>query len=499
MFGTKPVQRFRLVSGRSSTLGTVMAELAAIHGNRRLVTEPATGRELTYRQAAELVASWSAGIAQRISPGDRVVVAVPNGYDQFLMCLAVSRAGGLPVPVNAQMRASEIDHVEADSEAALRIRSVGDLAGLAEAIDAVAASPGDVGALFYTSGTTGSPKGAVLTHRALVGQLGVGAALPKVPIRESVAALPVAHIMGFITLLGMAMAGIPVVSFERFRAAEVLDAIEQRRSSLFVGVPAMYRMLLEAGAAERDLSSVRVWVSGADVMPPELARTFQGFGSMATLPLVGSVGGALFVEGYGMVEVGGGVAVKMLVPGVPTRGDALGFRLPGYHFRVVNQAGQGVRHGEVGELLLRGPGVLRGYWNAPEATAAVLDDDGWLHTGDLVRRGPAGTVIFQGRSKQVIKSGGYSVYPVEVAAALEQHPDVLEAAAVGMVDDKLGEVPVAAVRIRPGARVRPDQLVAFAADRLAHYKAPRQVMVVDDLPRTGTEKVQADRVRELFG
>lgn len=499
MFLPHPAQRFRLVSGRNSTLGTVMEDLAAIHGDRRLVLEPATGRQLTYRQAAELVASWSAGIAQRTDPGDRVVVAVPNGYDQFLMCLAVARAGALPVPVNAQMRASEVDHVEADSQASLRISSVSDLSGLAEAIDAAPAAPSDVGALFYTSGTTGSPKGAVLTHRALVGQLGIGAALPRVPIRESVAALPVAHIMGFITFLGMAMAGIPVVCFERFRASEVLDAIEQRRSSMFVGVPAMYRMLLEAGAADRDLSSVRIWVSGADVMPHELARTFQGLGSLATLPVIGSLGGALFIEGYGMVEVGGGVAVKMLVPGVPTKGDALGFRLPGYRFRVVNSEGRTVRHGEVGELLLRGPGVLRGYWNAPEATAAVLDPDGWLHTGDLVRRGPAGTVIFQGRSKQVIKSGGYSVYPVEVAAALEEHPDVLEAAAVGLADEKLGEVPVAAVRIRPGSKVKPEQLVAFAGDRLAHYKAPRRVLVVDDLPRTGTEKVQADRVRELFG
>lgn len=476
-----------------------MAELAVIHGDRRLVTEPATGRELTYRQAAELVGSWSAAVAQRVSPGDRVVIAVPNGYDQFLLCLAVSRAGALPVPVNAQMRQSEIDHVEADSRAALVVRDLADLAGPAVTIEAAQPSVGDVAALFYTSGTTGSPKGAELTHRALVGQLTMVGALPDLPLGESVVALPVAHIMGFISLLGMAVAGVPVVCFERFRAPQVLDTIESRRPGMFIGVPTMYRLLLEAGAESRDLSCVRVWVSGADVLPEELARAFQRMGSLATLPIVGPVGGAFVVEGYGMVEVGGGVAVKVHAPGVPLRGDTLGFRLPGYRFRVVDEAGRAVRLGGVGELLLRGPGVLRGYWGAPEATAAVLDSDGWLHTGDLVRRGPAGTVMFQGRAKQVIKSGGYSVYPVEVAGVIEAHPDVLEAAAVGLVDEHLGEVPVAAVRLRPGARVTPEQLVAFASERLAHYKAPRKVIVVDDLPRTGTEKVQADRVRELFG
>lgn len=495
----RTLRKIRLAVGADATLGTVMAELAAIGGDRRLVTEPATGRELTFRQAADLVASWSAGVAQRVGHGDRVVVAVPNGYDQFLMCLAVSRAGALPVPVNAQMRPAEIRHVEADCRASLIVRGVADIAGPAVAVEAVAASPGDVAALFYTSGTTGAPKGAELTHRALVGQLTTMAALPKLPICEAVAALPVAHIMGFITLLGMAAAGIPVVCFERFRATEVLDTIESRRSSLFVGVPTMYRLLLEAGAAERDLSCVRVWVSGADVLPIDVAHQFQRFGSLGTLPMLGHLGGAFVIEGYGMVEVGGGVAVKVLPPGIPMRGDTLGFRLPGYRFRVVDPSGGDVRLGRVGELLLKGPGVLRGYWNAPDATAAVLDPDGWLHTGDLVRRGPAGTVVFQGRAKQVIKSGGYSVYPVEVAAALEAHPAVAEAAVVGLADEQLGEVPVAAVRLRRSARVKPEALVHFAAERLAHYKTPRRVIVVDDLPRTGTEKVQADRVREMFG
>jgi acyl-CoA synthetase (AMP-forming)/AMP-acid ligase II len=493
-----PLRRLGLALGRDASLGVLMDRLAEIHGDRVLVTEPGRGRELTYRDAAEIVSQWSAGVAARVEPGERVVVAIAGGYDQFLACLAVARAGALPVPVNAQMSPAEVTHVERDARAALTIRSVADLAHHAMSIDPVASSPTDVGALFYTSGTTGAPKGAMLTHRALVGPLRGMSAVPALPIGEAIAALPVAHIMGFVTYLGLAVSGIPVVSFERFRPIEVLDAIEARHVSVFVGVPAMYRMLVEAGAADRDLSSVRLWISGADVMPPDLAKEFQEFGAAVALPVVGAVGDAAFVEGYGMVEVGGAVAVKVSAPGVSIGGASLGFRIPGYRFRVVDRSGSTVRHGEVGELVLKGPGVLEGYWESPEATAAVLDGDGWLHTGDLVRRGPFGTIVFQGRSKNVIKSGGYSVYPREIESVLEEHPDVLEAAAVGVDDDKLGQVPVAAVRIRPGSKVTGRKLEGWAGERLSAYKAPRRVMVVADLPRTGTEKVQADRVRELF-
>jgi long-chain acyl-CoA synthetase len=199
-----------------------------------------------------------------------------------------------------------------------------------------------------------------------------------------------------------------------------------------------------------------------------------------------------------MVEVGGAVAIKVSPPGPSFGAEALGFRVPGYRLRIVDESGSTRRLGQVGELLLKGPGVLKGYWDAPEATAAVLDDDGWLHTGDLVQVGPFGTIIFKGRSKLVLKSGGYSVYPREVEAALEQHPDVLEASVVGHPDAKLGEVPVAAVRVTPRSKVTAEQLIAFAADRLSSYKTPRQVIIVEDLPRTGTDKVQAAEVRALF-
>lgn len=493
------LRRLDLALRRRLTLADFAEHLASVWGDRVLVEE-AAGTAVTYAEAARRVERWSAAIAPQVSSGDRVVLATPNGYDQLLLALAAARAGALPVPVNPQMRPVELQHVVDDSGATLVISSADDLALDAPEITAARPADRDVAALFYTSGTTGRPKGAALTHRALVGQSRTAALWPaQLRDDEVVVALPVAHIMGFATLVGLATAGLRVYFMDRFRPRDVLAAIESRRCSGFVGVPAMYRMMSEAGAADHDLGSVRVWASGADVMPSDLARQFKRYGASAHLPLLGDVGEAAFVEGYGMVEVGGGVAAKVSPPFLPLGvGETVGFRLPGYRFKVVDETGHEVSMGGLGELWVRGPGVLEEYWNAPGATADALTADGWLRTGDLVRVGPLGTVMFCGRRKHTIKSGGYSVYPLEVETALEEHPDVAEASVVGIVDPQLGEVPVAAVRLRRGATTDGQHLVEWAADRLASYKAPRRVVVVDDLPRTGTEKVQKERLAELF-
>ncbi len=242
--------RARLVLGHGTTLGTLMADLAEVHGNRRLVTD-AGGTQLTYRQAAKRVNRWAAGIAAKTQPGDRVVINTTNHYEQFLLCLAASRAGCIPAPVNAQMRADEVAHVVADAGAALVIRSVHQVDHPQALTEAVPAQPDEVAALFYTSGTTGQPKGAELTHRALIGQATAGALwTPALHRDECVYSLPIAHIMGFTVLVGMACLGVPCFLIAKFRPVEVLDAIEARRATVFIGVPAMFKMLLEAGATD---------------------------------------------------------------------------------------------------------------------------------------------------------------------------------------------------------------------------------------------------------
>ena len=497
----KCLDRAGLALDRSLTIGDVLARLAAVQGDRRLVEE-AGGRTYTYAEAADLVDRYAAGIARSAGPGDRVVIAVGNHYEQLLLALAACRAGAVAVPVNPLMRPEEVDHVIADSGAALVIREPSEVAADRPVDAGHVADPSDVAAIFYTSGTTGRPKGAELSHRSLLGQLNALALVPTSLRRdELVASLPVAHIMGFAVLLAGMVGGVPTYFLPRFKAPDVLDAIERRRATVFVGVPAMYRLLLEAGAEGRDLRSVRLWVSGADVMPPDLARRFQKLGALVTLPFGGpSVGAAAFVEGYGMVETGGAVAARVAPPGVtfgmPFVGDILGIPMPGYRFRVVDDDGDDVAVGHVGELLVRGPGVLVGYHGDPAATAKVVDADGWLHTGDLVRRGLLGLVSFAGRAKDVIKSGGYSVYAVEIERAMEEHPDVVEAAAIGVPDERLGERTVVAVLLRAGASTTEEDLLAWGASRLAAYKRPRAVHVVDELPRTGTQKVAKTVLRE---
>jgi long-chain acyl-CoA synthetase len=360
---SKTIERAALLLRKDHTLGTLMDRLERVHGERQLVTEAEDGLSLTYLHAAQRVWRWAGGIEERTSPGDVVVIATPNGYEQLLLCCAAARAGTIPAPVNDQMRPDEIDHVVRDSGATLVLRSAAEVDDGKPLMTAHPAEPGDVAALFYTSGTTGSPKGAALTHRALVGQASAAAMWPtRLHRDEAVIALPVAHIMGFAVLIGLAFAGIPTYLLPRFNPVRVLDAIEQRRATMFVGVPAMYRMLDEAHAAERDLTSIRVWASGADAMPPELAERFKRMGATITVPLLGAVGQATFAEGYGMVEVGGGVAAKVSPPflgaGSGPFGEALGFALPGYEMRVVDEHGETVRGGGVGDLLVLGPGVL---------------------------------------------------------------------------------------------------------------------------------------------
>ncbi len=504
---SRPLARLRVGFGRNHTLGSILASLASIHGTTTMYEEHGGNGPVSYRSAADQVERWAAAIHARIAPGDRVVLATTNGYAQFLLSLAVCRAGGIAVPVNPHMSEHEVDHVIADAAAALVLRSASELPDAPPQRWTAGASPGDVAALFYTSGTTGKPKGVELTHRGLLGS-GPRSALVNLPLRhdEAVLALPVAHIMGFVALLGCACAGVPAYSFERFSPTAVLDAIERRRASMFVGVPAMYRLLIEAGAERRDLTCVRVWASGADVMPDDLARRFQQMGAIATLPGVGPVGDALFVEGYGMAELAGAVAVRVAPPvRIPLLerllpGDALGQALPGYRLKIVDEDGNTARPGATGELWVKGPGVTVGYWGNEAASADALTGDGWLRTGDLAAKGPFGTIRFAGRAKDVIKHGGYSVYALEVEAALVAHPAVAEAAVLGLPDEMKGEVPVAVVRLvaDAGPEVDPAVLMVWAAERLADYKCPRQIVIVDDLPRTGSAKVRKAELRALF-
>lgn len=489
------------LSDDSVTLATLAHRSADAHGDRILVAVPG-GPSWSANEIAGAVERAAGHIRPRIEVGDRVLVEFPNGPALMLGCLAVCAAGGVAVPVNDASTVAERAHVQEDSGASLTLTDPTIVDPRLRSRESEVELPtGDVAVLLYTSGTTGRPKGAALTHRGLLASTRRLALLPTgLRHDEIVMALPLAHVMGFAGFLSVLTSGVPAFVFPKFRPTDVLDAIEQRRSSIFVGVPAMYRMLLEAGAAQRDLTSVRVWMSGADAMPADLARQFQRMGATATLPIIGaSVGEAIFFEGYGMVELSGAAIVKVTPPyagGVLTK--ARGASLPGVKTRVVNEAGTTVRIGQVGELWVTGPGVLDGYFGDKAATAAAVTDDGWVRTGDLVRRGLAGTIEFVGRAKDVIKVGGYSVYSAEVQAALEAQPGVAEAAVTGLPDARKGEQVAAAVRVSAGSSVDVDALRSAVAETLAAYKVPVVITVVDELPRTTTGKIKRPELKALL-
>jgi long-chain acyl-CoA synthetase len=244
--------RVSLVTGRNLTLANLMDRLAAVHTERWMVHE-AGGPDLTFRQAGQRVVDMSASIAARIQTGDRVVLALPNSYDLWLASLAAARAGAVPVPLNgSELTDREIDLVAGDAGAAVVVRSAADLLEgkpAAAPSEPHAADPKSVAAIFYTSGTTGRPKGARLTHKGLIGQLGAASLFPSgLRHDEAVFGLPLSHIMGFISALSMAAAGVSAYFLPRFRPDEALDAIESRGASIFIGVPAMYRLMDEAGA-----------------------------------------------------------------------------------------------------------------------------------------------------------------------------------------------------------------------------------------------------------
>jgi len=469
--------------------------------------------------------------------GETVAVLVDNHMSLLPICLAIWRAGGVVVPLNDKMKPAEVAHILDNSGARVVIgssgtfqTSVGDRSrreGVKTWIqtDACSADDGvmnlarlmadcgepdadeegiremaDVVAVFYTSGTTGKSKGAMITADGLCSVLSRAALLDaRVLGPDSLAfcALPLAHMYGFSAALVAMISGTVLYHMSRFDEQAVLDVLERESVRLFIGVPTMYRMLLDGGAEQRDLSSVGLWISAADVVSPDIVARFKQMG--ASLKMGPLRIPALFAEGYGMVETSGVVLGGVSLPGMKRARGFVGFPLPGVEIRIVNEQGTDVSLGEVGELCIQSPGVLKGYLGAKEATQKTIRD-GWLHTGDMVRRGPMGMVEFLNRSHDRMKVGGYSVFPAEIEACLCEHEGVEAAYVFGQAHPKAGQVPVAIIIRSRGVSCTGDDLVAWATQRMARYKVPRRVVfaTLKDLPLGDTGKVLRRQLPELF-
>jgi acyl-CoA synthetase (AMP-forming)/AMP-acid ligase II len=479
-------------------------------GDKPALIEAATGRTITYAALIDAVRAMGAGLAERgFGRGDVFAHYAPNVPQYAVAFHGVAAVGGVNTTANPLLTAEELAQqlrdsgarllvtvpqlLETATEAAARagvdeVFVYGEAAGatpFATLLRGGAAPPAveidpaeDLVALPYSSGTTGLPKGVMLTHRNLVANIcQIGPPHRTGPDDRIIAALPFFHIYGMVVILNAALArGATLVTMPRFDLAAFLQALQDHRVTRVYVVPPIALALAKHPLVDDfDLSSVRMMLSGAAPLGPDLQRA------------VGERIGCDVVQGYGMTEAS---PVTHLVPDdrAAEMPGSIGFPAPNTECRVVDVlTGEDVAPGEVGEIWVRGPQVMKGYLNNPEATADTVDPDGWLHTGDIGRVDDDGVFWIVDRLKELIKYKGYQVAPAELEAILVEHPAVADAAVVAAPDEEAGEVPKGFVALAGDATS--DEIMAFVAERVAPYKKLRALEVVDEIPKSASGKV----------
>jgi acyl-CoA synthetase (AMP-forming)/AMP-acid ligase II len=535
-----------------TTLHQMVLEAATRFGDRPALVDGPSGATVGYRLLAERVRGVAAGLAARgFRPGDVLALWAPNLPQWAGVALGAMAAGGTVTGANPGCTARELTTQLADAGASVLVtvppllpaaRAAAAAAGVRELVvlgeaaaadgatpilDLLAAggapidrgtpleelsdSPGHpfgvprtppagplrpdpsldpdtaVGLLPYSSGTTGLPKGVLLTHTNLVTSVRQVSRGLRIGERDSLLAVaPFSHIMGFLVTLAVPLcAGATVVTMPRFDPAQLLELVARHRITVLVGAPPMLRLLVTHPLAARaDLRSLELVVCGGAALPPAIQRALA-----ARLP------GATVGQAWGLTETTVGVSMPDRTAGsVP---GTVGRVMPNTELRVVDpETGRDLGPGRPGELLVRGPQVMAGYLRRPEATAAMLDPDGWLRTGDLGLVDGDGNVAIVDRLKELIKVSGYQVAPAELEALLAEHPAVADAAVLGRHDPVHGEVPVAVVVPRPGADPDPDELLAWVAERVAPHKRVRAVRFAEAIPRTPSGKLLRRALRD---
>ena len=523
--------RSRLARDRSVTAANLVDELVRRKGNCE-VSVDASGSFSLADLHAEICAmdAFLRGTAG-LRRGQPVAIYRSNDRRCFHWFLAILRAGGIAVPLNPMLSLTEVRRILADSGTEILVtdkavfeRSIGErqalpvrtwiqadeeaetldgfvrVAGTHTALPPVAIDPAATIAIFHTSGTSGFPKGAALSSNALLGARAStvlsGAFLG--PRDLALVALPWSHIMAVSIALYGLMAGIRGCFLDRFDVDAALALVERFRVTAVIGVPAMFARLVNANPEPGRLASVRVWLSASDHLPAEVRQRLRRFGALWRLP-----GGLrvppVLLNGYGMVELGGLAMMGVELPLLPGSGD-LCVPVPPYRIRVVDESGRRVRAGVTGECQIRRRGIAPHYWKDKGDAQGLLTPDGWLRTGDLATRNRLGLIRLVGRAKEVIKSGGYSVYVRELEEALLAHPGVARAVAFSLPHKEKGEAPVAAVELHPGIAADEGELLQWCRSNLAAYKAPRRIWILEsgELPQNHTGKYLRRVLQERF-
>ena len=499
------------------------------------------------RLAEEVATATRAVVAQGIEPGDRVAVWAPNCAEWVVAALGAVGAGAVLVPLNTRYKGAEAAYILRASGARLlftvqgflgtdypamldeavsmgegvpdleqvvvlrtgddgapatgeRVRSWEDFLASADRCEpevaagrTAAITSADLSDLVFTSGTTGHPKGAMTTHGQTLRTFATWAEVVGLRAGDRYLIVnPFFHTFGYKAgILACLMAGATMVPEPVFDVDVVLQRVSDERVSVLPGPPTIFQSILDHPRRDAsDLSSLRLVVTGAAVVPVELVEA-----------LWSDLGIETVLTAYGLTEATGTVTMCRRGDSAEVISATSGRAIPDVEVRIVDGGGVEVPTGEAGEIIVRGYNVMSGYVDDPEATSAAIDDDGWLHTGDVGFLDPDGNLAITDRLKDMYVSGGFNVYPAEVEAVLRRHPDVAQVAVVGVPDHRMGEVGLAVVVPAPGADVGSivAALPAFAKDQLANFKVPRRVEVVDVLPTNASGKVLKRELRARFG
>jgi long-chain acyl-CoA synthetase len=508
--GIRPVQ---------ADLGLILARSAQRFGAKAALI--AGGRTFTYQALDDMCGRVAAGLHELgVRPGDRVSLYSPNRWEWVVAYHGALRAGAVVNPINVMLTPEEVAFVLNDCGAAAiftagekaevilsltravpTLRRVvsfdpvgGDAAPFEDLLSCTARgpeiarpAPSDLSTIGYTSGTTGHPKGAMQSHRAVFLNT---AALFAVQTRTDhdvmLNALPLPHVYGNVVMNGTFMAGATLVMMERFDAPLALAEIQRHRATVFDGVPTMYAMMLaDPSLPGTDLSSLRICAVGGQTMPAAKMQEWE------------HCSGAPLLELWGMTELAG--AGTSNVSYMPNVHGSIGFALPGVEARVgaLDDPAATVPDGEPGELMIRGPLVMLGYYGNEGATRAAIEPDGWLHTGDIASRDDEGHYFIVDRRKDLIITGGFNVYPAEIERVAASHPAVAMVAVGSVPDGTLGELACAYVVLRPGSSATQAEIIEHCRPHLAAYKLPRSVRFVPDLPKTSTGKVMRRELKTL--
>ncbi|WP_375502226.1 long-chain fatty acid--CoA ligase [uncultured Jatrophihabitans sp.] len=490
-----------------TNLASNLVDAASEHAGRTAVRlDDAT---LTYAELHRAAAAVAGDLVARgISPGDRVGLVLPNVPAYPVLFYGALYAGAIVVPMNPLLKAREVEYYLKDSGMSLVFgwdgggdavpqgaEAVGIPSVMVGALgpDALDGSPiddpveradDDTAVILYTSGTTGQPKGAELTHHNLNSNASttVTALVQTGPDDVVMGCLPLFHVFGLTCGLNASViAGACLTLIPRFDAGKALEVVARDRVTVFEGVPTMYAgMLHHPDADSADMSSLRTCITGGSAMPVEILNSFE------------KAFGCEIFEGYGLSETAPVASFNQ--PGHERKPGTIGFPVPGCEMRLVDDDGAEVEDGDPGEIAIRGENVMKGYWGRPDATAEAIPD-GWFRSGDIATKDDDGYYTIVDRKKDLIIRGGYNVYPREIEEVLYEHPAVAEAAVIGIPHSELGEDVGAAVAFKQGESATVEELQAFVKERVAAYKYPREIWVVDELPKGPTGKILRREVK----